>query len=97
LQSCTAEGELGFCEAQSDCSSSLSWAVFRPSRAVLPTIIFNVIYFYPIFINVVINNITVASTTISSTTDMYVCHISLFLSHKVLLLKWRHNVTQVLW
>ncbi|KAK1661987.1 hypothetical protein QYE76_050146 [Lolium multiflorum] len=45
-----------------DCSSSSSQVAFRPSRAVLPTVVFNAVYFDP------------SSTTLSSTTR-YCCDI----------------------
>ncbi|KAK1613382.1 hypothetical protein QYE76_037055 [Lolium multiflorum] len=49
-----------------DCSSSSSRVAFRPSRAVLPTVVFNVVYFDPPF---------PSSTTLSSTTLLLRQHL----------------------
>ncbi|KAK1650622.1 hypothetical protein QYE76_068427, partial [Lolium multiflorum] len=49
-----------------DCSSSSSRVAFRPSRAVLPSVVFNAVYFDPSFLS---------STTLSSTTLLLRHHL----------------------
>ncbi|KAK1682587.1 hypothetical protein QYE76_043435 [Lolium multiflorum] len=49
-----------------DCSSSSSRVAFRPSRAVLPTVVFNAVYFDPS---------SLSSTTLSSTTLLLRHHL----------------------
>ncbi|KAK1660536.1 hypothetical protein QYE76_048695 [Lolium multiflorum] len=69
----------GFGKRSRDCSSSSPRVAFRPSRAVLPTVVFNAVYFDP----------SSPSTTLSSTTLLLrLCYTSTATTTRSMVKSW---------